>query len=115
MPKIKFLIDPNIFVDNNLSVETREFFCILLNTFYKRYEENQDYELRAGKLGEGIRTMIRSISYNEEMLFKGQKANINHQVQLEGELLGEKGKLKEEVQRNNELDQEEKRVQPIFL
>ncbi len=31
--------------------------------------------------------MIKSISYNEEMLFKVQKQNITHQVQLEGELL----------------------------
>jgi hypothetical protein len=29
--------------------------------------------------------------------------NINHQVQLEGELLSEKNKLKEEAQRTKEL------------
>jgi hypothetical protein len=67
---------------------------MLLNTFYKRYEENSDYESRAGKIVESIRTLIKSISYNEELLFKVQKLNINHQVQLEGELLSEKNKLK---------------------
>ncbi len=43
VPKVRFLVDPNIYVDNNLSIETREFLCMLLNTFYKRYQENTDY------------------------------------------------------------------------
>ena len=33
------------------------------------------------------------------MLFKVQKQNINHQVQLEGELLSEKNKLKDQIQK----------------
>lgn len=43
-----------------------------------------------------------------------QKLNINHQVQLEGELLSEKNKLKEETQRAKELETEEKRVAAIW-
>ncbi len=76
---------------------------MLLNTFYKRYEENAEYESRAGKTVDNIRALIKTISYNEELLFKVQKLNINHQVQLEGELLSEKNKLKEETQKAKEL------------
>jgi hypothetical protein len=112
--KIRFLVDPNIYVDNNLSVETREFLCMLLNTFYKRYEENAEYEGRAGRTVDSIRALIKTISYNEELLFKVQKLNINHQVQLEGELLSEKNKLKEETQKAKELEAEEKRVAAIW-
>lgn len=42
VPKIKFLVDPNIYVDNNLSVETRSVLCLLLNTFYKCYNDNAE-------------------------------------------------------------------------
>ena len=38
--------------------------------------------------------MLKAISNNEELLFKVQKSNINSQVQMEGELLSEKAKLK---------------------
>lgn len=58
--------------------------------------------------------MIKTISYNEELLFKVQKLNINHQVQLEGELLSEKNKLKEENQKMRELDNEQKRIKAIW-
>jgi hypothetical protein len=37
---------------------------MMLNTFYKRYEENADFEKRAYKLSEGIRQLIKSISCN---------------------------------------------------
>lgn len=87
---------------------------MMLNTFYKRYEENADFEKRAYRLSEGIRQLIKSISCNEENLFKVQKLNINHQVQLEGELFSEKNKLKEEIQRSKELEIEEKRVKTIW-
>jgi hypothetical protein len=43
-----------------------------------------------------------------------QKLNINHQVQLEGELFSEKNKLKEEIQKSKELEIEEKRVKVIW-
>ncbi len=38
------------------------------------------------------------------MLFKVQKTNINSQVQMEGELLSEKAKLKEVAQKTKDLD-----------
>lgn len=39
--KLKLLVDPSILVDNKMKVETREFLCTLMNTFYKAYEENE--------------------------------------------------------------------------
>lgn len=48
--------------------------------------------------------MIKNVAYNEELLFKVQKSTINHQVQLEGEMLSEKGKLKEEGVKTKELE-----------
>ena len=63
---------------------------------------------------ESIRCLTKTISYNEELLFKVQKMNINHQVQLEGELLSEKNTLKEETQRMKDLENEEKRVRAIW-
>jgi cation transport regulator ChaB len=112
--KIKFLVDPNIYVDNNLSIETREFLCMLLNTFYKRYSENAEYEKEAAKNNEQIKGMLKAISNNEELLFKVQKTNINSQVQMEGELLGEKSKLKDLTQKFKDLSNEEKRVRVIW-
>ena len=55
---------------------------MLLNTFYKRYEENKKYEQQTGKIKENIISLIKNISSNEELLFKVQKININRQVQL---------------------------------
>jgi hypothetical protein len=49
------------------------------------------------------------------LLFKVQKQNINSQVQMEGELLSEKGKLKEENQKARELESEERRVRVIWV
>lgn len=68
---------------------------MLLNTFYKRYQENADYEAQTAKNNDHIRALIKSISGNEQLLFKVQKQNINSQVQMEGELLSEKSKLKD--------------------
>ena len=38
--------------------------------------------------------LIKSISYDEDQILHVQKAQINEQVQLEGEFLTEKNKLK---------------------
>ena len=38
--KTKFYLNPVIYVDNNLSKDTREYLCMLLNTFYSKYDEN---------------------------------------------------------------------------
>lgn len=65
-------------------------------------------------INENIKIMLKSISNNEELLFKVQKTNINTQVQLEGEMLSEKAKLKELNQKQKELDTEEKRVRIIW-
>ena len=47
--------------------------------------------------------MLKSISNNEELLFKTQKSNINSQVQMEGELLSEKGQLRDLTQKGKDL------------
>lgn len=114
MPKVHFLVDPNIYVNNNLSIETREFLCMLLNTYYKRYEENADHEQQASIINENIKILLKSISKNEELLFKVQKSNINTQVQMEGEFLSEKAKLKDLNLKGKDLDIEEKRVKAIW-
>lgn len=58
--------------------------------------------------------MLKSISNNYELLFKVQKSNINSQVQMEGELLSEKAKLKELNEKGKDLSNEEKRVRVIW-
>lgn len=58
--------------------------------------------------------MLKAISNNEELLFKVQKSNINSQVQMEGELLSEKAKLKQLTQKGKDLANEEKRVRVIW-
>lgn len=87
---------------------------MLLNTFYKRYEQNTDYEKRASIINENIKILLKSISKNEELLFKVQKTNINTQVQMEGELLSQKAKLKDLNQKGKDLEIEEKRVKVIW-
>ena len=87
---------------------------MLLNTFYKRYDENAEYEKQAGFINENVKMMLKTISSHEELLFKVQKTNINSQVQMEGELLSEKAKLKEINTKTKELDAEEKRVKAIW-
>lgn len=87
---------------------------MLLNTYYKRYEENADHEQRASIINENIKILLKSISKNEELLFKVQKSNINTQVQMEGEFLSEKAKLKDLNLKGKDLDIEEKRVKAIW-
>ena len=87
---------------------------MLLNTFYKRYQENKTCEQTTKRLTDNIRSLLKQISKNEEMLFKIQKANINQQVQLEGELLSQKHKLKEYNVKNKELQNENNRVKTIW-
>lgn len=60
---------------------------MILNSFYKRYEGNEEYDKQASFMNENIKMLLKSISKNEELLFKVQKTNINSQVQMEGELL----------------------------
>ena len=100
--KQKFLTDPNIYVNNEVSCEIREFLCKLLNTFYKVYEENQRCERESGVVAQTIADTITEVAETEEMLFRFQKDNITEQVQLEGENLKNKSILREESQRLKE-------------
>lgn len=54
-------------------------------------------------MNDHIKVLLKSISHNEELLFKVQKSNINSQVQMEGELLGEKARQKDVTQKGKDL------------
>lgn len=103
--KYRLLVDPVIMVDNNLKVETREFLCTLLNTFYKTYANNQKHNEVIGSLNGNLGYMIRSIGLSEEQIFNLQKTQIIEQMQVEGELLSEKNKLKEEANKKKGIQE----------
>ena len=48
--------------------------------------------------------LIKGISFNEDLIFMMLKTQINEQVKLEANLLHEKNRLKEELNRKKEVD-----------
>ena len=72
---------------------------MLLNTFYAKYDESTECEIKTKQLSKDMNQLLESISKNEENLLKIEKETIGVQVQLEGELLGLKTKLKDETQK----------------
>lgn len=81
--KLKLLVDPTILVENSIKVETRQFLCALMNTFYRTYGENESNNQTIVNLNNTMAFLIKGISYTEDMIFMMQKSQINEQIQLE--------------------------------
>ena len=105
IPKVRICANPSIFVDNSLSESSREFFCTLLNTFYSSYQESENNHAKIDALNSTMAYLIRGISMDEEKILQVQKAQINEQLQLEGELMAQKNRIKEEATKKREVDE----------
>lgn len=62
--KLRLLVDPSILVENSIKVETRQFLCALLNTFYRTYEENEKNNEKIVSFNGTISYLIKGISFN---------------------------------------------------
>lgn len=75
-----------------------------MNTFYRVYERNESNNQIISHLNNTMSYLIKGISFNEDLIFMMLKTQINEQVKLEANLLHEKNRLKEELNRKKEVD-----------
>ena len=87
----------------------------MLNTFYKTYDEYEKTSKKITEINESLAYLVKQISYAEEMLVVNQKLKIFDEIKLEGELLNERGKLKEILGRRKRIEEEYQGVNEVYL
>ena len=59
------MIDPTIYVNNEISTEIRAYLCTLLNTFSNNYAESKSYEQDAKYSTKIIENLLKDIIIQE--------------------------------------------------